>query len=232
MSEKQPLVSWFKKNLTNKISNDNIIENQNVEEIVKEVEEPPVVETPQETSVFSKDQLDQINLDLVIAVEHIIKKRHLELVKIKDSEEQISNLENELDKYRYDKSRQEQYISELERRMSNKDDSIVNKQMSYDQLLEDFEDYQAKAREEIDLLKSKLAEEVDKYSKIVQEYIEYKHDSVKKESDYQEEIRILKVEKQELTNRYNTTVQEKNHLLQTIKEFTNRMSVPSFESKE
>lgn len=234
--------NWFKKNQTNNFAygavesateQGNEPSHQNERDATEQTTEPHEAEQARgDVLSVARDQLDQTDLDLVIAVENTIKKRRFEWTKLKDLQQQLHELNNELDRLKSSKQMKEEHIAELEERIRIKDEQLMNKQMRYDQLVEDYEDYQNQTRQEIDNLKSRIAEEAEKYATIVQEFNAFKHDTVKTESEYQEEIRSLKAEKQEMTERYQKTLQEKNHLLQTISDFTNRMSVSPFQSVE
>ena len=105
-------------------------------------------------------------------------------------EEQLHNANESINRLKQDQLKKEQLLREKNKEIRSLEDILTSKQMSYEQLLEDYKEYQ----------------------------------SMTKINDLEEKIRNLEIEKQQLEQQYQKIIQEKTELLQTINDFTERMS--------
>ncbi|MDR0271626.1 hypothetical protein [Paenibacillus sp.] len=173
---------------------------------------------------FSLLEQDKVALDLVVAVENLLNDRQLASFKFKDSEQQLLSANESINRLKNELSKKEHFILEKEKEFRNLEDKLTNKQMSYDQLLEDYKDYQNSSNSGIENLKYQLEKERNKYVKINDEFSHYQLDSMKKVKELEEKIRDLDSENQKVESQFQKVLEEKNHLLQTISDFTSRMN--------
>lgn len=96
--------------------------------------------------------------------------------------------------------------------------------MSYDQLLEDYKEYQLTHNLEYDKLVNQLETEKAKYNKLYEESSKIQTQQMQKISELEERIRNLEIENQKYKEQYEKIVEEKAQLMKTISDFTERMS--------
>lgn len=96
--------------------------------------------------------------------------------------------------------------------------------MSYEQLLEDYKEFQNTAKIEYDKIASHLEAERNKYNKLNEQATNAQYQSMLKINELEEKIRTLEIEKQQYAEQYQKVLKEKTELLQTINDFTERMS--------
>ncbi|MCJ8012053.1 hypothetical protein MUG84_09890 [Paenibacillus sp. KQZ6P-2] len=173
---------------------------------------------------FSLLEQDKVALDLVVAVENLLNDRQLASFKIKDNEQQLQNANESINRLKNELSKKEHFILEKEKEFRSLEDKLTHKQMSYDQLLEDYKEYQNSSNSGIENLKYQLEKERNKYVKLNDEFSHYQYESMKKAKELEERIRDLESENQKVESQYQKVLEEKNHLLQTISDFTARMN--------
>lgn len=96
--------------------------------------------------------------------------------------------------------------------------------MSYDQLLEDYKEYQSASKMEYERITNQLETEISKYNKLNEEFMSFQQQNVLRINELEETIRSLKVENQQYAQQYQQILDEKSQLMQTINDFTARMS--------
>ncbi len=168
---------------------------------------------------------DKLSLDLVSAVDHILSDRQIVLYRISDLEhlkgdanDNISRLNSEIERLRKLIEEKEAVIRELE-------EKLLNKQMRYDQLIEDFKEYQDSTKIEMNDLKFQLDKAYGKYEKLQQQLKNNRTEYVQQINELEERIRELEVQNQKVTDEYMRTLEDKNRLLQSFAHFTENMSL-------
>ncbi|WP_243354949.1 hypothetical protein [Bacillus litorisediminis] len=175
-------------------------------------------------SIFSKDNQDKITLDMIVALENMLKDRQLILYKNKGLEEQLLNEREITQRLKQDILKKEKTIQEKNQEIHSLEINLTNKQMSYDQLLEDYKDYQNTSNQEFEKISHQLEKEIQKYNKLSEESTSTQYQNLLRINQLEEKIRELEVENQKYFEQYEKILEEKNQLLQTIKDFTERMS--------
>mgnify|MGYP006874526881 CR=1 FL=1 len=181
-------LTWLKNIRSSQVQTEpTTVEPQSSVELSEEIEQ---TEPQNNTELLSKDTQDKIVLDLIVSLENLLKDRQLMLYKNKALEEQLHNANESINRLKQDQLKKEQLLQEKNKEIRSLEDILTSKQMSYEQLLEDYKEYQ----------------------------------SMTKINDLEEKIRNLEIEKQQLEQQYQKIIQEKTELLQTINDFTERMS--------
>lgn len=198
-------------------------------ETAAEVETPtPVQVTEKEeaaaSNVFSKENQDKISLDLVVAVENMLKDRQLVRYKNSDLDKRLQEAHETINRYKHDLEQRDHLIQEKNKEINNLEGSLTNKQMNYDQLLEDYKDYQQKSNTEYENLSNQLETSQDKYAKLNEEFTNYKYENMLKITELEEKIRSMEIANKKYVAQYNQILDEKRELMQTINDFTERMS--------
>lgn len=209
-------------------------------EIHNESEQPPVEHSdsslenqsqPQTKLQFSKENQDKVTIDIISAVENLLNDRQIAQFKNQDLKEQLDSAHQVINRLKNDKLQKEQIIIEKTTEVESLEDKLTSKQMNYDQLLEDFKEYQNTSNDGIENLKYQLEKETGKYNKLNNEFSTYQYENMEKTKQLEEKIRGLEVENQKLSENYQSIKEEKNQLLQTFNDFSERMSF-SFSNKE
>lgn len=167
---------------------------------------------------------DKTALDLVMAVENLLNDRQLSQFKAKDTEDQLDNANEVINRLKNDLSKKEHLLLEKDKEYRVLEDKLTSKQMSYDQLLEDYKEYQNSTNTSIENLKYQLEKERSKYAKLNEEFSRYQQESILKAKELEEKIIDLEAENQQLTSQYQKIAEEKAQLVQSINDFTEKMS--------
>ena len=173
---------------------------------------------------FSFLEQDKTALDIVVAVENLLNDRQLSQLKSKDTEDQLSNATETINRLKNELNKKEHMILEKEKEFRTLEDKLTSKQMSYDQLLEDYKDYQGSTNTSIENLKYQLEKERNKYSQLNDEFSKHQYDSIQKFKELEETLRDTGAENTQISSQYQKVLEEKTELLKTVTDFTERMS--------
>lgn len=220
-------INWFK----GVLSNQNQLEKNKQENDEKIIETSlPVTEKSEPPSqndsnqLFSRDNQDKIALDTFVAIENLLKDRQLLTYKNNGLEDQLNAANEMIHRFKHDQIKKEQLIQEKNKDIRELETNLTNKQMSYDQLLEDYKAYQLNSNIEYEKISSQLQTETIKYNKLQEESTNNQYNSMLKISELEETIRNLEIENQKYLEQYQTIMREKAELMKTINDFTDRMS--------
>jgi len=207
-------------NLGQQVSGTNSMKDAQIDNI-KEAEK----NVPQNDNVlFSKDNQDKIVLDLIVSLENMIKDRQLVIYKNKDLDSQLFTANETISRIKQDLMKKEQLLLERNKEIRGLETNLTNKQMGYDQLLEDYKDYQNTSNTDYEKISIQLDTEVNKYSKLNEELMSSQYQNMMKVTEFEEKIRVLKIENEQYKQQYKKVVDEKAELMKTINDFTDRMS--------
>lgn len=174
--------------------------------------------------MFSKDHQDKISLDVIVSIENILKDRQLLTYKNKGLEEQLAAANEAISRYKHEQIKKDQLIQEKSKEIRELENVLTNKQMSYDQLLEDYKEYQLTSNLAYEKLSSQLETEIAKYNKLQEETTNTQYQNMLKINALEDKIRALEIENQKYAEQYRNIVDEKAKLMQTITDFTEKMS--------
>jgi len=228
--------SWFK----NVLSSQSQMEKKIVETqpLVSEVDpsiSTELVEESQSTladekKLFSKDSQDKIAMDVMVAIETMLKDRQLLTYKNKGLEDQLAAANETINRLKHEQIKKDQLVQEKNKEIRELENNLTNKQMSYDQLLEDYKTYQLASNMEYEKISNQLETEVAKYNKLYEESSNTQYQNMQKINTLEDKIRSLEIENQKYSEQYQKIVEEKTELIKTINDFTEKMSF-SFSSK-
>lgn len=231
-TEKKRL-GWFKNSRSNQIPLEKYIQDQEVALEVS-IEESEIDSEPATTEVnnllFSKTNQDKISLDVIVAIENMLKDRQLQSYKNKGLEDQLDTANDTINRFKHDQIKKDQLLQEKNKEIRELENNLTNKQMRYDQLLEDYKEFQLTTNMEYEKISSQLETEISKYNKLYEESTNAQYQGMVKINELEEKIRSLEIENQKYIDQYQKIVNEKAELMQTINDFTERMSF-SFSSK-
>ncbi|GIO28267.1 hypothetical protein [Ornithinibacillus bavariensis] len=224
-------LGWFKGNRTSDSNEtwENIItDKETTQAPVEEVPLTPEVADQLETaskSIFSKENQDKVSLDVIVAVENLLKDRQLVKIKHSTVEKRLQEANEMITRYKQDLEKRDQLLNEKNKEIQGLENSLTNKQMSYDQLLEDYKEYQQNSNTEYEQIVNQLETSQDKYEKLKEESTKSQYESMLKINELEEKIRSIEIENKKYASQYQQIVDEKNELMQTINDFTQRMSI-------
>lgn len=174
--------------------------------------------------LFSKDKQDKVVVDLINSIENIIKDRQLILYENKGLNDQLYSANETINRLKEDQVKKDQLLQEKNKEIRELENSLTNKQMGYDQLLEDYREYQNTSTIEYEKILNQLEAEINKYKKLNEESMSIQHQNMLKINNLEEKIRNLEVENQQYIDQYESIAKEKAQLMETINDFTQRMS--------
>jgi chromosome segregation ATPase len=96
--------------------------------------------------------------------------------------------------------------------------------MTYDQLLEDYKEYQITSNAKYENISIQFDAEISKYNKLNDEYTNYQQENTLKINKLEEKLRNLQIEREQYEKNYKKVSEEKIELMKTINDFTDRMS--------
>lgn len=233
---KNKSIGWLKGVLSNQSQSDQSSKEELVttaifEEQSSNMEEPEQSDIPSNKQLFLKDNQDKVSLDLIVSVENMLSDRQLLLYKNKALEDQLYNANETISRLKHDIAKKEQLLQDKNQEISVLESNLTNKQMSYDQLLEDYKDFQYTSKQEFDKISSQLEKEIIKYNKLNEKSTYTEYQNMLKIKELEEKISHLEVENQKYIEQYQRILGEKNQLIETINDFTERMSF-SFSPKK
>ncbi|WP_164667296.1 hypothetical protein [Virgibacillus doumboii] len=182
------------------------------------------VSTSENRNIFSRDSQDKVASDLVVSLENMLKDRELLQYKSKGLKDQLHTANDTINRYKHEDMKKDQLIQEKNKEIRELEGSLTNKQMNYDQLLEDYKEYQSKSNNEYEKIANELETESNKYAKLSEESTNAQYQSMLKIKELEEKVRNLEIENQKYNERYEKISEEKAELMQTINDFTERMS--------
>lgn len=178
----------------------------------------------QQASFFSKDGQDKIILELIVPLENIFKERQLLLYKNKGMEDKLSIANDAIQRMKQELVNIDRNLQKKLAEISELENSLTSKQISYDQLLEDYKEYQTKSHLENSKILNQLDAEISKYNKLSEETKVVQYKNLLKVGELEERIRVLEIENQQYADNYTKVLSEKNELLKTFQDFTKQMS--------
>ncbi|WP_404427820.1 hypothetical protein LG296_07335 [Ureibacillus chungkukjangi] len=229
--------NWFK----NALSNQNQLEDtvkesieteieleqepqEQVDTITNTVEESAPLVTDNTPSLFSKENQDKIALDVIVSIENILKERQLLAYKNDAMMDQINAANETIYRFKREMLKKDQLLQDKNKEIRELENTLTNKQMSYDQLLEDYKEYQLSSNLEFDKISNQLDTEKAKYNKLYEESTKTHSVQVTKINELEEKIRNLEIENQKFEEQYHKISNEKADLMKSINDFTERMS--------
>lgn len=171
-----------------------------------------------------RDNQDKVVSDLIVSLENIIKDRQLIIYRSKDTDGQLFAANEVINRIKQDLRNKEHLLLEKNKDIQRLESNLSNKQMTYDQLLEDYKEYQNISSTDYENISIQLETETNKYNKLNDELINSQHQTTTKINKLEEIIRNLKIENNQYKQQYQKVVDEKSELMKTINDFTDRMS--------
>lgn len=223
---------WFKNILSKQNQIEGIYDEQ--KEIITDIiidgpsmfkEEPEQLVTDNNKKLFIKDNQDKIVLDVMNSIENMLTERQLVSYKNKGLEEQLNAANETISRFKHEQIKKDQLFQEKSKEIRELEVTLTNKQMSYDQLLEDYKAYQLTSNMEYEKTSNQLEAEISKYNKLQEEAEHTQYHSLLKTNELEDRIRILEIDNQKFAEQHQKIVNEKAELMQTINDFTDRMSL-------
>ncbi len=194
------------------------------------MEETIAEENVAKSEVLSKQNQDKLSLDVITAMENLLSDRQLVLYRNAGLKEQVQSNNETISRIKHDLVKKEQLVQDKNKEIRMLETNLTNKQMSYDQLLEDYKEYQTTSSNDFEKISSQLEIEVNKYEMLNEESAATQHQSMLHSRELEEKIRNLEIENHKYAEQCKKIIAEKEELIQTINDFTERMSF-SFSSK-
>lgn len=224
------MFSPFQKKKEQQQSREDLGVRRDVEELPEEVSVSAAkAEQSDESSgsvLINKGHLDKRSLDLVFAVEQMIKaKQHVEMSH-NDLQDRLGHANGQIDRLNRDLKNLGKVIEEREKSILELEKRLSDKNLKVDQMMEDYRELHSALSGEIEELKSVIELERQNYAGLLQKHNETTADKNKKINELEEKNTRLEAELSQMKQKFDALRQEKTHLLNIVNDFTNRLTSP------
>ncbi|WP_336775068.1 hypothetical protein [Paenibacillus sp. MMO-58] len=224
------MFSPFQKKKEQQQSREDLGIRRDVEEPQEEVSAGPAkAEQNDESSgsvLINKGHLDKRSLDLVFAVEQMIKaKQHVEMSH-NDLQDRLGHANGQIDRLNRDLKNLGKVIEEREKSILDLEKRLSDKNLKVDQMMDDYRELHATLSGEIEELKSVIELERQNYAGLLQKHNETTAEKNKKINELEEKNTRLEAELSQMKQKFDALRQEKTHLLNIVNDFTNRLTSP------
>ncbi|MUG72804.1 hypothetical protein GNP93_19250 [Paenibacillus validus] len=183
-------------------------------------------EEPSGFIMINKAHTDKRSLDLIFAVEQMIKaKQHVEMSH-NDLQDRLSHSNGQIDRLNRDLKNLGKVIEEREKSIQELEQRLTDKNLKVDQMMEDYRELHSTLSGEIEELKSVIELERQNYAGLLQKHNETTADKNKRISELEEKNGRLEAELSQMKQKFDALRQEKTHLLNIVNDFTNRLTSP------
>ncbi|MEK8131435.1 hypothetical protein WMW72_26350 [Paenibacillus filicis] len=191
-------------------------------------EEEPIYGTEQQPVILSisKANLDKKSLDLLFAVDQLIQAKQHSDMSIYEHQDRLMHANGNIDRLSRDLKNMGRVVEEREKSILDLEQKLTEKNLKYDQMLEDCRDIQNGMTTEIEELKNVIDLEQQKYSSLLHKHNEAQLEKSRKINELEEKNGKLAIEHAHLMQKFEAQREEKAYLLSMIQDFTTRMSSP------
>lgn len=175
-------------------------------------------------NIPTKLEQDKVTLDLVTAVNQYIKMRQVSMQENALLESRLAEANDQIKLLKDELSRASEVILERDKQIASLEQKLTDKNSLIDQMIEDNNEIRTSLTNEVNDLKNMIVVEQKKYKKLSDESEQENNELRKKLREYEDKIRHLESEKSNLIENYNKLREENRYLMNTINDFTNRMS--------
>ena len=158
-------ISWFKAGISKDNQYDNntdgakdMAQLSEDDNLLKKTEK---IEKENDNLLLAKDKQDKVVHDLVVSLENLIKDRQLVIYKNRSLEDQLSSANETINRMKKDLLKREQLLQEKNKEIRDLENTLTNKQMSYEQLLEDYKEFQENSNVEYERISAQLEAEIN-----------------------------------------------------------------------
>ncbi|WP_418039949.1 hypothetical protein [Paenibacillus xylanilyticus] len=185
-----------------------------------------VKEEPSGSVLINKANMDKSSLDLLFAVEQMIKdKQHVEMSH-NDVQDRLNHANGQNDRLNRDLKNLGKVIEEREKSILELERKLADKNLKVDQMLEDYRELQSNMSAQNEELKGVIELERQNYAGLLQKHNEMITDKNKRISELEEKNVRSESELTQMKQKFDTLRQEKTHLLNVVNDFTNRLTSP------
>lgn len=183
------------------------------------------------TEKFKKDK---VALDLVVAVDQVIRDRELSEHKLNELQSRFDHSKTQGHLLSNEINHLTRLLAEREKQIETFEAKLGDKNIEIDQLMEDLRELQSRMSAEIRELKAVVEIERGKYSKLQEQYKIEMSKATMSIKQSEEKLASMESKANTLTRLYEDVRKENTYLLNMVNEFTNRMTVTfgQFSGKE
>lgn len=196
------------------------------EELSQNLTTSEAKEEPSGSVLINKAHMDKSSLDLLFAVEQMIKdKQHVEMSH-NDVQDRLNHANGQNDRLNRDLKNLGKVIEEREKSILELERKLADKNLKVDQMLEDYRELQSNMSGQNEELKGVIELERQNYAGLLQKHNEMITDKNKRISELEEKNVRSESELTQMKQKFDTLRQEKTHLLNVVNDFTNRLTSP------
>lgn len=216
---------WFKNALSNQPerkaddgSDENYVDDSET------TQEDVILDMAADQIIFSREAQDKTALDVITSLENLLKERQLIALKNQALNEQINTSNETIQRIKRESIKKDQQLQEKVKEIRELESNLTSSQMGYDQLLEDYKEYQLNSNLDFDKISNQLETEKTKYEMLYEEASRTKKQLLSSITELEDRIRNLEIENQKFAEQYDKISGEKADLLKSINDFTEKMS--------
>ncbi|MBB6634268.1 hypothetical protein [Cohnella thailandensis] len=174
----------------------------------------------------NKGHMDKRSLDLVFAVEQMIKAKQQVEMSHNDLQDRLGHSNGQIERLNKDLKNLGKVIEEREKSILELEQRLSDKNLKVDQMMEDYRELHSSLSGQIEELKAVIELERQNYASLLQKHNETTSDKNKRIGELEEKNSRLEAELAQMKQKYDSLRQEKTHLLNIVNDFTSRLTTP------
>lgn len=172
---------------------------------------------------------DRASQELLLAVEHFIRDREVLKLTNANYQKEIEYLQTKVQRLQQEDGGLKYALREKEEEIREVEGKLVQKQLHYDQLLEEYKELQAMTTAEIKGLKSENGIEKNKYVSLNEEFRSFRAKADRAQLQLEEKLRELDAANKDLQEKYQAALKENAKLIHNISHFTKQFDFSSLQ---
>jgi chromosome segregation ATPase len=172
-----------------------------------------------------KVEKDNIVLDLVSAVEQLIRARHISENSLNELQKRHHHAKDQIESLQKEITQVRKALDNKEREVKEWESKLTDKNLAIDQLMEDYNMLQANVANEIRELKNAYEMERGKNQQVQQQNLKESLENMTLLKKNEETIVLLRTENENLKKSYDNIRKENTYMVSVVNDFTNRMAV-------
>jgi chromosome segregation ATPase len=175
-------------------------------------------------NVLNQKADDEVSTRLFASVVSIVEDRRQLISSLDEHKRFLHDAENTIQDMKLDKRTAQLLIEKKEEEIEVSHRQVAEKQLKYDQLLEDYRQLRANDANEFERLQQQIKEIRLSYENLNSDYSRFRTESIRESEKLEAEVREGLVKHHQLLDEYNKLREENSNLMSSIVNFTQQMS--------
>lgn len=191
-------------------------------------DERPDVAAPSEKAnsmnTLAQSADDEVSTRLFASVVSIVEDRRQLITSLDEHKRFLRDAENTIQDMKLDKRASQLLLEKKEEEIEVTRRQMAEKQLKYDQLLEDYRQLRSNDSKEFERLQQQIKEIRLSYENLNADYSRFRSESIRESEKLEAEVREGLVKYHQLLDEYNRLREENSNLMSSIVNFTQQMS--------